>query len=260
MTNKKLSEKGNSQNRALEMLESFGFSKNEAIIYMYLLERGTEIGGSKIAIGTKMHRQYVYLTLPRLTEYGLIEEIKSGHRSKYKAKNPSGLERIARRKTVEAEELVLELNKLSKLGYEQDFEIIVGAPDIRHYEMNRARDIKVGSTQYILGGTSKEYIATLGELYETEYSPLLKKKEILTKFIGVSKQKEFHRYLTEQRGYYEIRTLSKLKSDIVNFMVCNNNVYLYTFVNPPTLYVIKSKAVAESYLDLFNILWETAQK
>jgi hypothetical protein len=37
--------------RAQKMLHSFGLSENESKVYVYLLERGGEIGGSKIAIG-----------------------------------------------------------------------------------------------------------------------------------------------------------------------------------------------------------------
>jgi hypothetical protein len=229
-------------------------------VYLYLLEKGVEVAGSKIALALKIHRQYVYLSLPRLIDLGLVEEIKVGVRCKYKAKSPVGFEHIARRKAVEAETLVVELKKISGLEHEQDFEIIVGKDNIRRYEIKRARDIKIDSVQYILGGTSQEYIETLGEYYEDEYSPLLKKKEVTTKFIGVSKQKELSPYLIEKRKFYEIRTLSKLKNGVVNFMVCNESVYFYTFVNPPTLYVIHSKTVAENYLEIFSILWDVAEE
>ena len=46
--------------RSITMLRDFGLTENEARIYTYLLERGTEAGGSKISVGTKMHRHNVY--------------------------------------------------------------------------------------------------------------------------------------------------------------------------------------------------------
>ena len=58
MTDKK---KGTSPN--LTGLESFGLSENEARVYLYLLERGAEVGGSKVAFGSDLHRQYVYTAL-----------------------------------------------------------------------------------------------------------------------------------------------------------------------------------------------------
>lgn len=244
---------------ALGMLRTFGLSESEAKVYVYLVERGSPAGGSKIAVGAKMHRQYVYIAIPRLIELGLIEEVPHGKQNKYKAKSPSAVEKIARRKVVEAEDVVRELRKFSKVGNEQDFEIIVGAGNIRRYELERARSIRHDSIQYIMGGTSSAYIETLGEAYEADYAPLLKRKRVTTRYIGMSAQGSLANYLLEQRQYYEIRTIPKMKNGVVNFMVCNDSVYFYTFVEPPTLYVIKSAAVAESYLDLFNVLWDVAE-
>ena len=68
------------------MLKEFGLSKNEALIYMYLLGRGMEVGGSKIAFGTSIHRQYVYTGIKRLIELGLVEVVKHGKQSKYKCR------------------------------------------------------------------------------------------------------------------------------------------------------------------------------
>lgn len=245
---------------ALGMLRTFGLSESEAKVYVYLVERGSPAGGSKIAVGAKMHRQYVYIAIPRLIELGLIEEVPHGKHSKYKAKSPSAVEKIARRKIVEAEDIVKELQKFSKIGSEQDFDIIVGADNIRRYELERARNIQKGSVQYIMGGTSKEFIDALGESYEAEYAPLLKDKSVLTKYIGTSEQGSLSPYLQKQRKHYEIRVIPRMKKGVVNFMICNDRIHFYTFVNPPTLYVIKSKVVAEGYLDFFNMLWEMAQK
>lgn len=246
--------------RASEMLHAFGLSESEAKIYVYLLEKGSPAGGSKIALGAKMHRQYVYIALPRLIELGLVAEIPHGKQSKYEAKSPGALEKIARRKIVEAEDIAKELQKFSRIGNEQDFDIVVGADNIRRYELDRARKIQKGTIQYIMGGTSKEFIDALGESYEAEYAPLLKDKGVLTKYIGTSEQGTLSKYLQQQRGYYEIRTMPKMKKGVVNFMICNDRVHFYTFVNPPTLYVIKSKVVADSYLDFFNMLWDIAEK
>lgn len=248
------------EHSAAEMLRAFGLSQSEAKVYVYLLERGSESGGSKIAIGAKLHRQYVYTALPRLIELGLVEKVPHGKQKKYRARGPNEIEKIARKRMVEAEEIVKELQKFSKIGHEQDFDIIVGADSIRRYELERARAISSGSTQYIMGGTSAEFMTVLGESYEAEFAPLLKEQHVVTRYIGSSEQEKLVEYLHEQRKYYEIRILPKMKNGVVNFMICNDRVYFYTFVNPPTLYVIKSAVVAASYLDFYNILWNLAEE
>ena len=110
----------------VEKLALLGFSRAEALVYVHLLERGKETGVSKIAISIGMHRQQVYITLPLLLEAGLIDEVKEGNVMKYKAKPPQHLERVARRKMVIAENVAQELQKISKIGNEQDFEVIIG--------------------------------------------------------------------------------------------------------------------------------------
>ena len=43
----------------IEKLAELGFSKAESLIYVYLLEKGSEALVSKIAVATRMHRQQV---------------------------------------------------------------------------------------------------------------------------------------------------------------------------------------------------------
>ncbi|MBP9760085.1 MAG: hypothetical protein KBD24_01825, partial [Candidatus Pacebacteria bacterium] len=84
--------------RAVGMLKDFGLSENEALIYTYLLERGTAVGGSNIGYGTGLHRQYVYVALKTLGELGLVESVSHGKQNRYKAIAPSQVEKIAKRR------------------------------------------------------------------------------------------------------------------------------------------------------------------
>ena len=58
----------------LEILEEIGLSKNEAKIYLTLLDLGSATA-SKIADTSKMHRTTVYDALDRLVQKGIVSHI-----------------------------------------------------------------------------------------------------------------------------------------------------------------------------------------
>lgn len=160
-----------------EKMSLLGLSTAETNIYIHLLERGTDTLVSKIAIGTHMHRQQVYITLPKLLAHGLIEEVRHGKLMRYRARPPRALERVAERKVVLAEDVAKELEKISKLSHEQDFEVIVGRDACRVYEIERAKRLEEGAEQYIIGTEHDEYLDMMGDMYASTYVPILEKKE-----------------------------------------------------------------------------------
>lgn len=257
MSSTKLVEKERT-NAYLAKLAALGFSKAQGLVYVYLLERGSETGVSKIAIGTNMHRQQVYLTIPLLLEAGIIEEVGGGKIAKYKARPPQHLERIARRKMIVAEDLAQELQKISKIGNEQDFEVVVGEAAYRAYEIHRAKEMKDGDVQYLIGSSSDEYLDVMGESYEHDYVPLLEAKNIKTFYIAPEAQKDRANKISS-RQHFEIRMLPKLKPGYITTMIQGDNLVFYSNVKPASIYVIKSAKVAESYKDFFMMLWEMAK-
>ena len=65
----------------IKEIEVLGFSHNEGVIYVTLLKYGKELGASKIALLTKIHRQYVYVSLDKLLISGLVMKVENGKRS-----------------------------------------------------------------------------------------------------------------------------------------------------------------------------------
>ncbi len=262
MTNKKvhveISTKKNitMHGKSLEMLTSFGLTKNEASIYIYLLERGVDVGGSKIALGTHLHRQYVYLSLIKLTTLGLIEAVKHGKQQRYKAVAPSIIEKIAKKRVLEAEDIVRELNTFSNVGREQDFEVFVGNKQMSEHELDYVRTAEIGEEQYIIGGHSKGYVDALGdsldELFEEE-----RRKKIKTFYIGSDSEEEVS--YSNPDLIFEYRTLKDLPKGVTHTVIRKDSVSFYSFLNPSLVYVIKSKIVAENYKQFFYMLWNLAQ-
>lgn len=242
---------------AEQMLHSFGLSLNEAKIYVYLLERGTDTGGSKIAVGTKLHRQYVYLTLPRLIQLGLIEEVPYGKLNKYKAVAPTQIAKIAKKRVAEADDIVKTLEQFSKVGHEQDFEVLVGAKAIQKYEYDWVLSVKEHEDQYIIGGNTKGFADLMGETLN-EYLVSETRKRITTYYLGHTSEKALWYSTIIGEQDLQLKFLEKLPQGATHMVIRRETVLFYSFLNPPLLYVIKSPIVAKNYEDFFMMLWDMA--
>lgn len=242
-----------------EELVAFGLTENEARIYLYLLERGTAVGGTKIALGTGIHRQYIYLVLPKLKELGLVEEVAEGKRAKYMGLSPAVLEKIARQKVYATESLIKNLKKVSRVGYEQESEVIVGQEGIARHELDFLREAKKGEEQYILGGNAQAFIDAMGDSYE-EMLELDREKGIQTKYIGSLLDKNAQKAHIGRRGAFDTRYLAKMPEGITHIVIRRDRVVFYSFLNPATLHLIKSAVVAENFKQFFLMLWDIAAK
>jgi len=257
MTYKNAGEKHSDDNGALlSSLESAGLTQNEAIIYLHLLQVGKEVGATKIAVATGIHRQYVHVTLQKLLGLGLVVSLRNGERSKYRAAPPRAFERFARNKFEMASKTTQELATISALGNEQDVEIIQGELAIQIYELNRLRNAPLGTIQYFIGGASSKFFQVMGDVYQEEYAPEANRREIGTKYLGSAEEVAPMSESQRIQERTEFRILENLPEGVVNVMIMNDTLSFYTFVTPPILYVIHSGMVAKSYLNFFDVLWK----
>lgn len=245
--------------RAAAMLQDFGLSPSETAVYITLLEAGRELGGSDIAKKAGIPRQYVYTALPTLRDKGLVIEIPHGKQSRYKAVSQGEIEKIAKRRLVEAEKLVHELSTFSRLGYEQDFEVIQGQEAIQRYEFQMVESLDVGDSEYIIGGASDGFTKTMGPLLK-RYLNEKKKKNIGVKYIGSSNEEPYYRQFVGIYSNQEYRFMNKLPQGVAHMVVRKDSVSFYSFLNPPLIYVVKSPVVAKNYEQFFLMLWEMAGK
>lgn len=241
--------------KAQESLLSLGFTVKEASVYMYLLEKGMEVGGSKIALGTNLHRQYVYNALQKLVNQGLVEEVAHGKLSKYKAFAPKELEKIAKRRLLETEDAVKLLERFSKAGHQQESEVLFGLRDLVEHEYQFEDNAELGEKQYIIGGNGDAFIDIMEDHY-SRLKQLDEKKKIVTYYIGSKKDKADEKLHLGRESRYHMRYLEKMPEGIMHMVVRKDRVCFFSFLNPPTIHIIKSPIVAENYKQFFMMLWE----
>ncbi len=234
MTAKKQPTKKPAENPLVERLVSFGFSLPDA-------------------------RIYVYLALPRLIEYGLVDEVPHGKQNKYKARPPAEIEKIGRKRALFASDLARDLNMISNIGNEQDFEVIQGKKAIRQFEMSYVERSQEGSEEFIIGGASSGFSTVMGDYLE-DYLAEKRNKNIRVKYIGSSNEIDVYRTYIGMYANQEYRFMEKLPQGVTHMVIRPGSTSFYSFLTPPLVYVVKSQVVAENYKQFFLMLWEIAGK
>lgn len=245
--------------RAATMLQDFGLSESETAVYIALLEAGRELGGSDIAKKATIPRQYVYTALPSLRERGLVIEIPHGKQSRYKAVSQGEIEKIAKRKLVEAEKLVQELSAFSKIGYEQDFEMYVGAEAIQKHERDWVHSVTEKEFQYIIGGNTQGFADMMGKALN-DYLVTQTQKYITTYYLGSTAEKDLYVKHISNRLDLKMRFLTGFPQGASHMVIRKDKVLFYSFLKPALLYVIKSPVVSKNYEQFFLMLWDMAEK
>ena len=240
-------------------LEDFGFSRSEALVYITLLINGRELGGTKLALLSGLHRQYVYQALPKLIDTGLVTEVTHGKQSKYQAKSPQTLETLGRKKAAAASDLARELNLMSNIGNEQDFEVIQGARAIQAYELAYVHQAEKGGEEYIIGGASESFATVMGDALP-EYLDVKNEKQLTVKYLGTKDEEGFYREYIGKFRNQEYRFLNKLPKGKTHLVIRRDTVSFHTFLNPPLEYVVKSPVIAQNYRDFFMMLWEMGEE
>jgi sugar-specific transcriptional regulator TrmB len=241
-----------------EKLIKWGLNKYETSVYLYLLTRSMPTGGSKIAIGAKLHRPYVYASLPRLVELSLVIEVAHGKQSRYKAMPPAQLEKIEMKRALETAELTVALKKISKIAYEQDAELFIGREAIVRHQLEWVRNAPRGMTQYLIGGSGLK----LAEIFEEDLDLNARRqaeKELITYYISSPNEAELMTDYHKNKVRLHHRFLSFIPEMMPTIVIRNDVVEIHSYFNPPIVHVIKSKDVAEKFKIFFLGLWEMAK-
>lgn len=239
-------------------MEDAGFARNEAIVYLHLLKSGREAGASKIALATGINRQYVYVTLGKLSNVGLVLPIQVGARNKYKAMPPKAVERFARKKFESASQLAEQLASVSALGNEQDFEIYTGDKQVKEYEFEFVSKLEEDEAQYVISGASENFLSYFGDEYDI-LARGYKERSLHTFYIGGTHEKESLVYAKKLNPYFEYRLLSGIPNGVTSTVVRNNSLIIYSLARPPLVYELHSKIVSSEFKAYFDVLWRIAR-
>jgi len=232
-------------------LVHLGFSENEAIIYIILLEVGIQTAGFLIK-KTGFHRNVVYTALDKLIGKQLVAKFCQGGVNKYRALSPENIvNEIAALKET-ALEVLPELLSLRKTN-EADVMIYEGVEGFQSAHEQVLKEMKKNGIVYVMGARASFY------LYMSDAYKLLDKirlkNNIGLNVLGFSLAKK---ELSVDRPKMEIRFINESFMSPVGTSIYGENVLIQIYSEPTIVIRIKSKDVAKSYEEYFKLLWKQA--
>lgn len=244
-------------------LERFDFSKNESSVYVALLELGlTNVG--PIIKKTGLHRQIVYQALETLEKKDYVLSVTKGDRKHFQAVSPDAIVKRIEDTMSAAKEILPELLKLqSRSADSVEVRTLYGREgfiaNLRDLVASAARCD--GAMRIIGGANDEDVYATLGEWYP-EYVAIAKKAGVIKKLIA-PKQKadQFKEKFAEEFGnqlrYLSVGLSAPTYTRMTPEMVTTE---IYIPGRDVTVIQIRNRAIAQAYIEHFNLLWEQAEK
>ena len=245
----------------IEKLRKTGLTKNEAEVYLVLIENGL-IPAKEIISKTKLHRQLVYNALDSLIEKALISFVNQNKKKYFKANPPESFISFLENKKNEIEKDVLEfkeiiprLNSLNKNILEkQEATIYQGNKGIK----SLLDDMLKQKSEILTIGASD--IKAKSFKYHLEFNlPLFhkirEKKKIKYKILLSEELKQRVKELSKLK-YSQARVLPKEFTSNSSTNIYGNKVSIIMWGEEPFGILIKSKAIADAQRKYFNQLWK----
>lgn len=242
-------------------LEKLGLSRNEAKVYLALLDTG--LTSAKLIIEkTNLHRQLVYDALNLLIEKGLVSYVIQANRKYFKAANPKQFLDYfnKKRKEIQEEEQLfkkilpeLETKRKSKLE-EQEATIYRGLKGIK----SLLDDIINERKELITIGTSDikaEAFSYHLKFNLPRFHKIREQKKIPFKILLSEDLKQRAKYFNTLK-YSKAKILPKEFTSNSSTNIYGDKVSIMMWGSQPFGVLIKSKDIAEAQRKHFNLLWK----
>lgn len=243
-----------------EDLIKLGFNKNEAKVYLSLVKFG-KADANQLIKETNFHKNIVYDNLEKLIDKGLVTFIIEEYRKVFRAAPPNMLiqlfeeeekELTARKKL--AETLAEDIRKaVRKVPVKQTAVIYRGIRGIKAYHEEVLREGK----DYVLFGAPKESVNIVGEHFWKNFELKRIEKKIHNRMIFNPSLRDFGQSLKNK--YTAIRYFERDFEPITQTDVHKDNVAIIVWSDPPVLFIIQDKLVANSYRAFFERMWKQAR-
>lgn len=242
-----------------EILLKLGLSRREAEVYFTLL--GVEEAlASEVSENIRESRTNTYDTLNSLIKKGLVSYVIKNNRKYFMSTNPKNLLEWVELKKDEVENerklvenlipdlLKLKLPKEKKVVVEV-YEGIKGLRAMLSETLETSKDKK----ELLIFGAIAGHLRELDPVYHKRYYNERKKYKIKTRYIFIEGEKH------PIAPYSVYRYLPKLYKSFVATAVHGEEVSFWLLTKPEIVILIKSKDLAETYRNNFEVLWKFAK-
>lgn len=245
-----------------ETLQAAGLSPNEAKIYEALLDLG-ESSVPQISIKTGINRRNAYDTIERLVAKGLSFPIFSSKDNKYSAVDPGKLLEILGERQQKIQAIMPELEaKYQKQQPPEEAYVYRGLEG----QKNIWRDcLRVGETVYAVGANASWYDPRIETATKSFFKEANRKKIIFIELFNYEASVKVPNFPKHFLGKLEYRVLPQEYSTDSIISIFGDYVVTYTgcrilrIDDNAVFFVLRSRALADSYRVWFQALWQVAK-
>ncbi len=237
-------------------MEKLGFYKNEAKVYLALLEIGFCTTGPLIK-KTGLHRNIVYESLDKLIAHGLVSSSVQRGKKHFRPLSPEMILKQERTRFESAQELIGELVKLQKKE-KQEVIVYEGKEGFQNAHFDAIGQMKNSSAVYVMIAGGEKWFEAMGSELK-KFDRLRIAKKIKDKIIALESQRKSIT-LQGKRPLFEARFLPEYFDNPSGTSIYDDITLIMVYGEPPLAIMIKNTQVAKGFKQYFDILWKVAKK
>ncbi len=252
-----------------QFLERLGLTKGEANVYAASVDLGSTTAGAIIK-KTGLQRSAVYFCLDSLIKKGLIGYVVKNNRKHFEANKPESLAQLLSERKKEIEKQEMELKEFIPLLFKkreqkpekwQEAKIYDGWNGVLNAFFDAIEPLNAGSEAYAFsptadyGGADSKRVRNLITRVRMERS----KKKVRLNMLMCEDLRNTLGKDQERTRYTEVRYLPKGEMTtpaVVNLYGDITLIVLWSKI--PLAFFIRSRGVADSFRNYFNVIWKQA--
>ncbi len=240
----------------LEKLVEVGLTRNEAMVYISLLELGETKTGALVK-KTGMHRVLIYDALESLIKKGLVSYVIKENIKYFEATDPQRLVDFIKEKEDLANSLLPALMAKKSLSKtKQQVSVYEGIRGLKSALNNMLKELSPNGVHRVFA--SGNMADKLGINYYKFYQKIKKQNKIATFVVYDESFRAKKDIINLTVGKIRFYKMSHFPTDT---WIYNDKVLIVNYMaDPPVAILIESKETAESYRNLFEEFWKKANK
>jgi sugar-specific transcriptional regulator TrmB len=240
-------------------LQDLGLSRNESLIYLYLLKKGETTTGSIIK-ETRIVNSRVYESLNSLISKGLVSYNVQKDGKHFQAESPSKFLEIQEQRKKKINELIPGLNALKNTEEKETTTAVYeGLEGFKTAFKKIIDDCPSNKEIFIIGFAEPENKSESLRLFLSNLNTKSAQKKQKLKILLESSVKETLGKDREEEKLTEVKYLPKGYITPAAMDIFEDYVYIFLWEEKPFVFMIKNKMIAESFKQYFNLLWKIAR-
>ena len=240
-------------------LEELGLTKNESLIYLFLLRQGETTTG-RIIKETQIANSRVYESLNSLIQKGLVSYNVQKNGKHFKAEDPKKFNDIEEQRKKKIQELLPQLSLLKNQEQKETITAVYeGYEGFKTAFRKIIDDCPKNGEISILGFSEPESKSESLRLFLSNMNLKSIQKKHKLKIILDSSTRETLGKDREKEKNTEVKYMPKGYITPIAIDIFEDYLYMFLWEEKPFVFMIKNKKIAESFSTYFNFLWKIAK-